>query len=162
MGMLVPFVVTKHSVVSIGDDDDETTVLLLKAAEVNVPMTISSYEGECIVYLLTDGDLDPCSAASVLKGVLALSDIPVVKIVITELCDDGDDPESQFASMLFLKKGDEEVSFPIFPSDAILLALALGAPMFIDEEVVMRATEGEDAQRFLSVVEETAHVALES
>jgi bifunctional DNase/RNase len=157
--MLVPFVVTQHSVVAV---DDKIIVLLMKAAEVNVPMTISLYEGECIVYLLKDGDLDPRSAAAILKEVLALSGIPVVKIAITELCDDGDGDEPEFAARLFLMKGGEEVSFPIFPGDAILLALALGAPMFIDEEVVMWAIKGEAAQQLLSIVEETAPIALKS
>jgi len=159
MGLMVPFVVTKNSVVQL---DNSLTILLLKAAEVNVPMTISLYEGQCIAHLLAYGDVDPQSAAIVLKEVLALAGIPLVKIAITEIREDDDEGEGQFASELFLKKGNEEVSFPIFPGDAILLALATGAPMFIDETVVIQATQGEYAQRFLAFVEESVPIALES
>lgn len=160
MGMLVPFVVTKYSVVLV---DGHLPVLLMKAAEVNVPMTISSYEGQCIVYFLSDGDLDPRSPASGLKEVFALSGISLVKIVIDGLGDDDENAVAQFISSMVIKKGDEkEVSLPIFPGDAIMLALTLGAPMFIDEMVVMRATEGEPAQRLISFLEETAPIALET
>jgi bifunctional DNase/RNase len=159
MGLMVPFVVTKNSVVRL---EESLVILLLKAAEVNVPMTISLYEGQCITHLLAYGDVDPQSAAMVLKEVLTLAGIPLIKVAITEIREDDEDGEGQFASSLFLKKGDEEVSFPIFPGDAILLALATGAPMFIDEAVVMRATEGEYAQRFLAFVEETVPIALET
>jgi len=155
MGLMVPLVVTKESAILV---DDTWPILLMKAAGVNVPMGISFVDAERIAAFLKDGTLEPGSFVNIIKYLLAECGTSVTKVAITEISD------NEFISQIFLREGDggEEVALPALPGEAILLALILGAPMFIDEQVVIEATAGEYAQGLISALEQTDPSVLES
>src|SRR5256886_6553709 len=68
-----------------------------------------------------------------IKNILEAIDARVVKIVVTDLKD------NTFFAVLHLQMGDAEYTVDSRPSDAIALALRVGAPIYVDEEVVRKA-----------------------
>ena len=52
--------------------------------------------------------------------------------------------ENTFFAVIHLQMGEEEITVDSRPSDAIALALRVGAPIFVDEDVVRRAKSVDD------------------
>jgi bifunctional DNase/RNase len=55
--------------------------------------------------------------------------------------------DNTFFALIHLRLGDEEITVDSRPSDAIALALRVGAPIFVDEDVVRRARSVEVAPK---------------
>src|SRR5256886_10629020 len=68
-----------------------------------------------------------------IKNILEAIDARVVKVVVTDLKD------NTFFAVLHLQLGDAEYTVDSRPSDAIALALRVGAPIYVDEEVIRKA-----------------------
>ncbi len=74
-----------------------------------------------------------------LKNVLESLAARVVKVVVSDL------KENTFFSVIHIRVGDSEITVDSRPSDAIALALRVGAPIFVDEDVVRKAKSVEVA-----------------
>jgi len=68
-----------------------------------------------------------------IKNILESLDARVVKVVVNDL------RENTFYAVLHLQLGSAEITVDSRPSDAIALALRVGASIFVDEEVVLKA-----------------------
>jgi len=73
-----------------------------------------------------------------IRNILEALRAKVVKVVVTDL------RENTFYAVIQLQLGATEVTIDSRPSDAIALALRVGAPIFVEEEVITKAksTEG--------------------
>ena len=73
-----------------------------------------------------------------IRNILEALRAKVVKVVVTDLRD------NTFYAVIQLQLGATEVTVDSRPSDAIALALRVGAPIFVEEEVILKAksTEG--------------------
>ena len=73
-----------------------------------------------------------------IRNILEALRAKVVKVVVTDL------RENTFYAVIQLQLGATEVTVDSRPSDAIALALRVGAPIFVEEEVILKAksTEG--------------------
>jgi bifunctional DNase/RNase len=72
-----------------------------------------------------------------MKNIVESVDAKVEKIVINDLRD------NTFFALIHLRLGEEEITVDSRPSDAIALALRVGASIFVDEDVVRRAKSAE-------------------
>ena len=75
-----------------------------------------------------------------IKNILESLDARVAKIVVNDLKD------NTFFAVIHLLLGSSEITVDSRPSDAIALALRVGAPIFVDEEVVQKAKSVEIAK----------------
>ena len=76
-----------------------------------------------------------------IKNILESVDAKVEKIVVNDLRD------NTFFALIHLRLGEEEITVDSRPSDAIALALRVGAPIFVDDDVVRRAKSVEVAPK---------------
>jgi len=76
-----------------------------------------------------------------IKNILESVEAKVEKIVVNDLRD------NTFFAVIHLRLGEEEITVDSRPSDAIALALRVGAPIFVDEDVVRRAKSVEVAPK---------------
>jgi hypothetical protein len=75
-----------------------------------------------------------------IKKILESLDARVQKIVVNDLRD------NTFYAVIHLRLGSADITVDSRPSDAIALALRVGAPIFVDEEVVHKARTVEVAK----------------
>jgi bifunctional DNase/RNase len=83
-----------------------------------------------------------------IKNLIEALHARVSKVVVNDL------RENTFFALIHLTIGPTEITVDSRPSDAIALALRVGAPIFVDDEVVSKArtvevapTEGEESKR---------------
>jgi hypothetical protein len=67
------------------------------------------------------------------KNILGTLDSQVEKIVVNDL------KENTYYAMIHLRRKGEEIVVDSRPSDAIAIALSVGAPIFVSEEVIDKA-----------------------
>jgi bifunctional DNase/RNase len=75
-----------------------------------------------------------------IKNILESLDARVQKVVVNDLRD------NTFYAVLHLRLGNADITVDSRPSDAIALALRVGAPIFVEEEVVDKARTVEVAK----------------
>ncbi|OGL01588.1 MAG: hypothetical protein A3E31_13790 [Candidatus Rokubacteria bacterium RIFCSPHIGHO2_12_FULL_73_22] len=75
-----------------------------------------------------------------IKNILETLEARVLKVVVTDL------RENTFFAVLNLQLGETEYTVDSRPSDAIALALRVGAPIYVDEDVVRKAKSLEVAK----------------
>jgi bifunctional DNase/RNase len=68
-----------------------------------------------------------------IKNILESLEAKVAKIMVNDL------RENTFFAEIHLRVGGSEITVDSRPSDAIALALRVGAPIFVEEEVVKKA-----------------------
>jgi bifunctional DNase/RNase len=83
-----------------------------------------------------------------IKSLLDALDARIAKVVVNDLRD------NTFFAVIHLRMGSKEVTVDSRPSDAIAVALRVGAPIFVDDEVLSKARtvevspgEGEGARK---------------
>jgi bifunctional DNase/RNase len=153
---LIPFVVTKKSVVFISGDNSVTPILLIKASGINLPFGLGNYEAQQIMALAAGEEPDEHSRDDLVRNMIVLLGASITKIAIVGISNE------TFFAEISLKKGEEEFSLPAYPSDAVILGMSFKAPMFIEEQVLIDGTSSEGTQDFLSVIFENAPEAMES
>src|SRR5260370_8454219 len=79
-------------------------------------------------------------AHDLIKNILESLDTRVQKIVVTDVRD------NTFYAVIHLRLGTADITVDSRPSDAIALALRVGAPIFVEEEVVHKAQTVEVAK----------------
>jgi bifunctional DNase/RNase len=99
----------------------------------SLPIWIGIYEANAIALELEKIETPRPMTHDLIKSILETIEARVVKVMVTDL------KENTFYAVLHLQLGGSEYTVDSRPSDAIALALRVGAPIFVDEEVVRKA-----------------------
>jgi len=111
----------------------------------SLPIWVGIFEANAIALELEKITTPRPMTHDLIKNILDTLDARVLKIVVNDLRD------NTFFAAIHLQLGDSELTVDSRPSDAIALALRVGAPIFVEEEVVRRA-------KSVEVVKETEAV----
>ena len=99
----------------------------------SLPIWIGIYEANAIALELEKIETPRPMTHDLIKNILETIEARVQKVVVTDL------KENTFYAVLHLQVGGTEYTVDSRPSDAIALALRVGAPIYVDEEVVRKA-----------------------
>jgi hypothetical protein len=107
----------------------------------SLPIWVGIFEANAIALELEKIPTPRPMTHDLIKNILESVEAKVEKIVVNDLRD------NTFFALIHLRLGDEEITVDSRPSDAIALALRVGAPIFVDEDVVRRAKSVEIAPK---------------
>jgi bifunctional DNase/RNase len=99
----------------------------------SLPIWVGIFEANAIALELEKISTPRPMTHDLMKNIVESVDAKVEKIVINDLRD------NTFFALIHLRLGEEEITVDSRPSDAIALALRVGAPIFVEEDVVRRA-----------------------
>jgi uncharacterized protein len=99
----------------------------------SLPIWVGIFEANAIALELEKIPTPRPMTHDLIKNILESLEAQVLKIVVTDLKD------NTFFAVLHLQMGDAEYTVDSRPSDAIALALRVGAPIYVDEEVIRKA-----------------------
>ncbi len=102
-------------------------------SEAVLPIWVGLYEANAIALQLENISTPRPMTHDLLKNLLTQLHARVEKIVITEL------KENTFYALIHLEAEGKNLTIDSRPSDAIALALRVGAPIFVEEDVISRA-----------------------
>ena len=107
-------------------------IVLLKTADGNrfLPIWIGHPEAAAILMKLQDASTPRPMTHDLLSDMIEQLDAQVVRITVTEL------KESTFFASITVQQNGSEVEIDSRPSDAIALAVRVGAPIFAADEVI--------------------------
>jgi hypothetical protein len=105
----------------------------------SLPIWVGIFEANAIALELEKIATPRPMTHDLIKNMLEAVEAKVEKIVVNDL------RENTFFALIHLRVGEEEITVDSRPSDAIALALRVGAPIFVDEDVVRRAKNVEVA-----------------
>jgi bifunctional DNase/RNase len=128
------FVRMKVSGIAI-DPFANTPIVILKDLEEHniVPIWIGILEASAIAAELEKINLSRPLTHILIKNILEALDIKLDRIEVNDLKD------NTFYASLFLKIGDNEVEVDARPSDALALALSMGAHIYVKEEIIEKS-----------------------
>jgi bifunctional DNase/RNase len=107
----------------------------------SLPIWVGIYEANAIALELEKISTPRPMTHDLIKNMLESVDAKVEKIVVNDLRD------NTFFALIHLRLGEEEITVDSRPSDAIAVALRVGAPIFVEEDVVRRAKSVEVAPK---------------
>ena len=107
----------------------------------SLPIWVGIFEANAIALELEKIATPRPMTHDLIKNILESVDAKVEKIVVNDLRD------NTFFALIHLRLGEEEITVDSRPSDAIALALRVGAPIFVDDDVVRRAKSVEVAPK---------------
>ncbi len=107
----------------------------------SLPIWVGIFEANAIALELEKISTPRPMTHDLIKNILESVEAKVEKIVVNDLRD------NTFFALIHLRLGDEEITVDSRPSDAIALALRVGAPIFVEEDVVRRAKSVEVAPK---------------
>jgi bifunctional DNase/RNase len=99
----------------------------------SLPIWVGIFEANAIALELEKISTPRPMTHDLMKNLVESVEAKVEKIVVNDLRD------NTFFALIHLRLGEEEITVDSRPSDAIALALRVGAPIFVDEDVVRRA-----------------------
>ncbi|HEV8674124.1 MAG TPA: bifunctional nuclease family protein, partial [Methylomirabilota bacterium] len=125
------------------DPVSNTPIIILRDEEEkrSLPIWVGIFEANAIALELEKISTPRPMTHDLIKNILESVEAKVEKIVVNDL------RENTFFALIHLRLGDEEITVDSRPSDAIALALRVGAPIFVDEDVVRRAKSVEVAPK---------------
>lgn len=106
----------------------------------SLPIWVGVFEANAIALELEKIATPRPMTHDLIKNILESLDARVGKVVVNDLRD------NTFFAVIHLHLGGSEITVDSRPSDAIALALRVGAPIFVDEEVVLKAKSVEIAK----------------
>ena len=107
----------------------------------SLPIWVGIFEANAIALELEKIATPRPMTHDLIRNILEAIEAKVEKVVVNDL------RENTFFALIHLRLGDEEITVDSRPSDAIALALRVGAPIFVEEDVVRRAKSVEVAPR---------------
>ena len=110
-------------IIILRDEDDKRSL----------PIWIGIYEANAIALELEKIETPRPMTHDLIKNILETIEARVLKVMVTDL------KENTFYAVLHLQTGGTEYTVDSRPSDAIALALRVGAPIYVDEDVVRKA-----------------------
>lgn len=99
----------------------------------SLPIWVGIFEANAIALELEKISTPRPMTHDLIKNILEAVEARVVKVAVTDL------RENTFFAVLHLQLAGAEYTVDSRPSDAIALALRVGAPIYVDEEVVRKA-----------------------
>jgi uncharacterized protein len=109
-------------------------VLLMDLAnKTGLPIWIGAFEANAIAMKLKKLGSHRPMTHDLVKNILGTLGSQVEKIVVNDL------KENTYYAMIHLRRKGEEIVVDSRPSDAIAIALSVGAPIFVSEEVIDKA-----------------------
>jgi len=120
-----------NSPIVVLKDDDEKFFL---------PIWVGIFEANAIALQLENVSTPRPMTHDLIKNILESLDARVQKIVVNDLRD------NTFYAVIHLRLGSADITVDSRPSDAIALALRVGAPILVEEEVVQKARSVEVAK----------------
>jgi uncharacterized protein len=138
----------------------QPVVILMDPTETRfLPIWIGVFEADAILLALEEIKVPRPATHDLMKSLVQVLDAGLEKVVIHSL---EDKSSTYFANLVLQRKGlPGETEVDARPSDAIALALRLGAPIFVAEDVLTRSSvqdkakisrEMEDFKKFLAEV----------
>src|SRR6266581_8116043 len=117
-------------------------IVILKdvGGETVLPIWVGVYEANAIALELEKISTPRPMTHDLIKKILESLDARVQKIVVNDVRD------NTFYAVIHLRLGRADITVDSRPSDAIALALRVGAPIFVEEEVVHKARTVEVAK----------------
>ncbi len=117
---------------------DSTTngfvVLLMDLAnKTGLPIWIGPFEANAIAMKLKKIDSQRPMTHDLIHSILKQLDSQVMKVVVNDL------KENTYYALIYLNRKGEEIVIDSRPSDAIAIALAVDAPIFVSEHVIEKA-----------------------
>ncbi|MGQ9508625.1 MAG: bifunctional nuclease family protein [Thermodesulfobacteriota bacterium] len=117
---------------------DSTTngfvVLLMDLAnKTGLPIWIGPFEANAIAMKLKKIDSHRPMTHDLINSILKHLDSQVMKVVVNDL------KENTYYALIYLSRKGEEIVIDSRPSDAIAIALAVDAPIFVSETVIEKA-----------------------
>jgi bifunctional DNase/RNase len=106
----------------------------------SLPIWVGIFEANAIALELEKIATPRPMTHDLIKNILESLEAKVAKIMVNDL------RENTFFAEIHLKVGQSEITVDSRPSDAIALALRVGAPIFVEEEVVRKAKSVEVAK----------------
>ena len=106
----------------------------------SLPIWVGIFEANAIALELEKITTPRPMTHDLIKNILESLAAKVAKIMVSDL------RENTFFAEIHLKVGESEITVDARPSDAIALALRVGAPIFVEEEVVRKAKSVEVAK----------------
>ena len=113
---LIPLFITVKSVLAL---NRERYIILVKAGGINLPIGIEEDDADAILFILVGGEFDKDLPSDLAANVLIALDVPLTKVVITELSGD------EFLTRIYFQKDGEEISLPVFLGDGVVLGLGI-------------------------------------
>jgi hypothetical protein len=110
-------------IIILRDEDDKRSL----------PIWVGIFEANAIALELEKVPTPRPMTHDLIKNILETITARVLKVVVTDL------KENTFFAVLHLQVGETEYTVDARPSDAIALALRVAAPIYVDEDVVLRA-----------------------
>jgi bifunctional DNase/RNase len=101
----------------------------------SLPIWVGIFEANAIALELEKISTPRPMTHDLIKNILETIEARVLKVTVTDL------KENTFFAVLHLQVGETEYTVDSRPSDAIALALRVGAPIYVDEEVVRKAKQ---------------------
>jgi bifunctional DNase/RNase len=109
-------------------------VLLMDTAnKTGLPIWIGPFEANAIAMKLKKVDSHRPMTHDLIHSVLKTLESRVMKIVVNDL------KENTYYALIHLHRRGEEIVIDSRPSDAIAIALAVDAPIFVSDEVIEKA-----------------------
>ena len=117
-------------------------MIFLRVAEEkrSLPIWVGLFEANAIALELEKISTPRPMTHDLIKNILEALDARVQKVVVNDLRD------NTFYAVLYLRLGNADITVDSRPSDAIALALRVGAPIFVEEDVVDKARTVEVAK----------------
>ena len=106
----------------------------------SLPIWVGLFEANAIALELEKISTPRPMTHDLIKNILEAVDARVQKVVVNDLRD------NTFYAVLYLRLGNADITVDSRPSDAIALALRVGAPIFVEEDVVHKARTVEVAK----------------
>jgi uncharacterized protein len=137
----------------------QPVVILMDPTETRfLPIWIGVFEADAILLALEEIKVPRPATHDLMKGIIEGLGAQLLRVAVHSL----DDKSSTYYAHLVLKRSDGvEQELDARPSDSIALALRLGAPIFVAEDVLARSSvqdkakisrEMEDFKKFLAEV----------
>jgi len=109
-------------------------VLLMDLSnKTGLPIWIGPFEANAIATKLKKINSHRPSTHDLIHSILKTLRSQVVKIVVNDL------KENTYYALIYLHRGEEEIIIDSRPSDAMAIALAVDAPIFVSEQVIEKA-----------------------
>ena len=133
------------------DPFTNTPIVILKDLEEQevLPIWIGLLEASSIATALENVQTPRPMTHDLLKNVLDKLDVKVVKIEVNDLKD------NTYFAMIHLEVENKRLVIDARPSDAIALALRVGAAIFVDEQVIKKSAKVELSKKEDKVVVDT-------
>jgi len=106
----------------------------------SLPIWVGIFEANAIALELEKITTPRPMTHDLIKNILEALDARVLKVAVNDLRD------NTFFAVIHMQLGESELTVDSRPSDAIALALRVGAPIFVEEDVVRKAKSVEVAK----------------